>query len=325
MRPREAPLLLHSLVAREASARRCRSARLVSLLTAVAAFAFALPAAAGDPAVKEANGRFIVGYDYAHVNADDVFRFTPAPTTLTRADESDTDLVSFTGFYTLPVADQFGTRVYGSINWSKVHVDGLDDLRSTGLLMGADAFWRDPAVGEFGAGTFYEFRDSELFRSEIDFTVTDKSEHTAGVRAYGKLFLDQILGFGPIDLDLSGRFSDSDIDDNGSFSAERTYSARGGAKLYFSDNFSFRAGGAWTRTNFGSATFIEDRVFEADARLLVPSMPSVTIGAGFFIGQREESPRTFQNFGRQYGGLRVQVDVSFPGATSLVELNRRYF
>ena len=141
----------------------------------------------------------------------------------------------------------------------------------------------------------------------------------------GKLFLDQILGFGPIDLDLSGRFSDSDIDNNGSFSAERTYAARGGAKLYFSDNFSLRTGGAWTRTNFGTGNYVEDTVFEADARLLVPSMPSVTIGAGFFIGDREESPRGFQNYGRQYGGLSVSVDVSFPGATSLVELNRRYY
>ena len=285
----------------------------------------ALPVDAAEPAVKEANGRVIAAYDYGHLNSDDVFQFTPPPTILTQAPEVDTDAVGFTSFYTIPVADQFGARVFGAVDWAKSHTDGFDDLESVGLLMGGEAFWRDPEVGEVGLGTFYEFRDAELFRSDIDRTAVDRSEHTAGVRAFGKLFLDQVFGYGPIDLDLSVRFSDSDIDDNGSFSAERTYAARGGAKLYFADNFSVRLGGAWSRTNFGTTSFIEDRLFEADARLLLPSMPSVTLGGGFFLGTREEAPGGFQNYGRQFGGVGVSVEVAFPGAASLVELNRYYF
>ena len=47
-------------------------------------------ATAGDPAVQEANFRFIGNYDYIHVNSDDVFRFT-APAGLAQAVEVDVD------------------------------------------------------------------------------------------------------------------------------------------------------------------------------------------------------------------------------------------
>ena len=282
-------------------------------------------ATAGDPAVQEANFRFIGNYDYIHVNSDDVFRFTAPATPDGVGVEVDVDAGGFTGIYTMPISDELGVRMIGGPTFSKVHVDGLDDLQSYGLMAGGDVFWRDPALGELGVGTFYNFAESERFRSTSDFRSVDRSDHTAGLHAYGKFFIKDLLGFGPVDLDASGNFSDSNIDDNGSLSAERNYGARWGATLYPGDGFSVRVGGRYSRTNYGDFSSQELTVMDLDAKVLIPSKPNVILGAGFFMGTTEESPTGFQNYGRFISGIAISATISFPGADSLVDLNRRFF
>ena len=274
-------------------------------------------ATAGDPAVQEANFRFIGNYD-------DVFRFT-APAGLAQAVEVDVDAGGLTGIYTMPISDELGVRMIGGPTFSKVHVDGVDDLQSYGLMAGGDVFWRDPAVGELGVGTFYNFAESERFRSTSDFRSVDRSDHTAGLHAYGKFFIKDLWGFGPVDLDASGNFSDSNIDDNGSLSAERNYGARWGATLYPGDGFSVRLGGRYSRTNYGDLSSQELTVMDLDAKVLIPSKPNVILGAGFFMGTTDESPNGFQNYGRFISGIAISATISFPGADSLVDLNRRFF
>lgn len=281
-------------------------------------------ATAGDPAVQEANFRFIGNYDYIHVNSDDVFRFT-APAGLAQAAEVDVDAGGFTGIYTMPISDELGVRMIGGPTFSKVHVDGVDDLQSYGLMAGGDVFWRDPTLGELGVGTFYNFAESDRFRSTSDFRSVDRSDHTAGLHAYGKFFIKDLLGFGPVDLDASGNFSDSNIDDNGSLSAERNYGARWGATLYPGDGFSVRLGGRYSRTNYGDLSSQELTVMDLDAKVLIPSKPNVILGAGFFMGTTDESPNGFQNYGRFISGIAISATISFPGADSLVDLNRRFF
>ena len=279
---------------------------------------------AGEPAVQEANGRFIANYDYIHVNSDDIFRFS-SPAGLTQAIEVDIDSGGFTGIYTTPINNEFGARVIGGPTFSKIHVDTLDDLTSYGFLAGGDVFWRDPAVGELGFGTFYNFADAERFRSTSDLTSVDRFEHTAGVHAYGKMFVNDFLGIGPVDLDASATFSDSDIEDNGSLSAERNYGARWGATLYPSDSFALRVGGRYSRTNFGDGSFQQQTVMDVDAQVMIPSRPNVILAAGFFVGTTEEAPEGFQNYGRFISGIALSATISFPGADALVDLNRRFF
>ena len=282
-------------------------------------------ATAGDRAVQEANFRFIANYDYIHLNSDDVFRFT-APTEPEGVGvEVDTSAGGFTGIYTMPIGNEFGARIIGGPTFSKIHVDTVDDLKSYGLMAGGDVFWRDPAIGELGVGTFYNFAESEQFRSTSDFRSVDRFDHTAGVHAYGEFFINDLLGFGPVDLDASVNFSDSNIDDNGSLSAERNYGARWGATLYPGDSFSVRLGGRYSRTNYGDLSFQQQTVMDLDAKVMIPSKPNVILGAGFFMGTTEEAPNGFQNYGRFISGIAISATISFPGADSLVDLNRRFF
>lgn len=307
-----------------------RTASFSAVVLSVGAFAAPLLIAGpsqADPAVKEANLRIVADYNFDHVNSNDAFQYTPGPTTLTSIQEVDIDSGGFTGFYTFPLSGEaYGARVYGGPTFSERSADVFarvvpnvrDTVKRVGVDLGGDVFWRDPTVGEVGIGTFYQFSAAEAGE-------TDRSEHNAGVRAYGKLFVDDFASYGPFDLDVSAVFSDADIDDNGSLSAERTYTARGGARLYPNDSFSLRVGGVYSRTNYGDTSFSEMRAMEVDADLLLPMASAVTLGAGFRVGTIDEAPVGFQNYGRFFFGLAFKATISFTDAKSLLELNRHFY
>lgn len=294
-----------------------------------------------DPAVKEANVRIVADYNFDHVNSNDAFQYTPPPTTLGSIQEVDIDSGGFTGIFTFPVAEAFGVRVYGGPTFSKTSIDQFATVRVSplvsprvsierfGLDVGGDVFWRDPNVGEAGIGTFYQFSSVDAGNVDDEFVGAgrsiNRSEHTAGVHAYGKLFLDDFIGYGPLDLDLSANFSDSNIDDHGSLSAERTYTTRGGARLYPNDHFALRIGGVFSRTNFGDTAFSEIRGMEVDADVLLPMARAITLGAGFRVGTVDEAPVGFQNYGRMFFGLAFKATISFTDAKSLLELNRHLY
>lgn len=293
---------------------------LLALFLTLTTTAFAVGSASAEPAVKEANGRVIVAYDWLHTFGGDLVQFNPAPPTIVDVPESDLDSGGFSGVYTLPLptlGENFGARALGGLNFSKFDADGVSRVERVGIDLGGQLFWRDPSIGEAGVGAFYVFDDREQGS-------TERSDHTAGVAAFGTLFLNNVLGKS-VDLDLSATFSDSDIDDEGAFSAERNYATRGGVKVYLNDRVSLRAGGVWSRTNFGNQNYLESRLAELDLEILLPTRPNVTLGGGFVVGKTEDGVVFATDNGRDVFGISLAATISFPGADSLIELNRNYY
>lgn len=290
----------------------------VLALASVASLA-AWSASAAEPAVREANFRVGGDYEYLHVFADDVFQFVPGPTTLTSAAEIDIDSGGFTGTYSFPLlVESLGARVYGGPRFGKTHADTFEETTLHGLDLGGEVFLRNPELGEAGFGTFYTYFDTKTGK-------VDRSEHTAGVEAFGKLFFGDRDSGTPIDIDIRMSFSDSNIDDNGSFSADRTYSTIGGVTAYFHPRAAVRLGAVYARRNLGTNEFLETRAATIDLDVLLPTERNVILGGGFIVGKREEAPAGFQNFGRMIFGIRLEATVSFTGAESLVELRRTLF
>ena len=118
---------------------------------------------------------------------------------------------------------------------------------------------------------------------------------------------------------------DSDVDISGALSAERSYTAGGGARVYFSDKVALRVGGQWTRLNYGGGGNETTKAANFDLDILLPFKPNVTLGADLSLGEVDQSIPSLANFGRQFFSLGISLTVSFPGVDSLVELNRFYY
>lgn len=299
--------------------------RFASLLLALAATlsvlllgsVMASAARASEPAVKQLNGRALARYDYIHINSSDVFRFRPPPTVNASVTEEDIDRGFFQGVLTIPLQHAVGLRALVAATTSKRHPDQFEETKSGGLEIGADLFVRNPEVGEAGIGPRYRWDETTTGQ-------VDRSNHAAGVAAYGTLFLDEFL-FGPMDLGVNGRFLDADIDSDGAFSAEREYSAGGRVTTYVSDRVAVGVGGSWSRTNFGTGEHVEYASADFDLDLLLPTPLPVTLGAGFSYGKQEVGSLALSNYGREFFSLGFSLTVSFVDAQSLLELNRFYY
>jgi hypothetical protein len=275
-------------------------------------------ATAREPAVKASNGRVAAFYEYTHVDSEDAFRFPATGTpVLEHISEVDIDEGGVRGTYTMPLGDALGLRFIAGTAGSKTHPDVSAKTKTAGLDFGGDIFLRDPEVFELGIGPRYVWTD--LSRGS-----TDRTIHSAGAAAYGKYFL-QDFRYGPVDLDLSGEVLDSDIDRDSAFPSQRTFIVAGGARLYFSDAAALRLGGRWSRSNFEGGGNIITGAADIDLDILLPFKPNVTLGAGLSIGHVEQSQPGLAQFGRPFFSLGISATVSFPGADSLVELNRFYY
>jgi len=315
--------------------------RAANLLLLVLSFALVgTSASAGEPAVREANFRIRADYEWLHLFSDDVFVYTApstgngtvttpfaAPPTIEGSSvEVDIDDGGFTGVYTFPVVgEEYGARVFGGPRFGKIHADTFDETDIFGFDAGAEGFWRDPAFGEAGAGAFYSLTDYSTDRANRPVSGINGTFHTAGVTAYGKLFIGAPDAETPIDLDVRAVFSDSNIDDSGLNSADRTYGAIGGVTAYLNDHAAVRAGGIYDRRNLGRSESIETRAATIDLDLLVPTARNVILGAGVIVGKREEKIAGVQRYGRLLFGLRFEATISFTSAESLLELNRNLF
>ncbi|MCR9092798.1 MAG: hypothetical protein NXI30_01150 [bacterium] len=293
-----------------------------ALLSALLFSLAASTASAGEaPAVREANFRVIGDYTWLHYFSEEAYQFRPGPTELVDIQQVDIDDGGFTGIYVAPLAalgDEFGVRAFAGPRFSKTHVDVADETETYGVTMGGDVFWRDPAVGEAGLGTFYAWDESETGS-------IDRSNHEAGLVAFGKAFFGTPGEGLPVDLDVTVSFSDADIDSSGANSANRTYSADGGVRAYLNDNAAVRLGGLWSRTNLGPTDHVEDRFATIDVEVLLPTERNVILGGGFIVGDRNESFIEFQKYGRFVFGITLNATVSFTGAESLAELRRNFF
>lgn len=298
-----------------------RSSRAALLLVFLASLASSSALAGEAPAVREANFRIRGDYTWLHYFSDEVLQFTPGPTTLVDIQEVDIDSGGFTGTYVTPLAalgDEFGLRVFAGPRFSEIQPDVSRDTQAYGFTTGGEVFWRDPAIGEVGAGTFYAWDESESGSVE-------RSNHEAGVLAYGKAFFGTPGEGTPFDLDVTLAFSDADIDSSGANSADRTYSANGGVRAYLNDRTAVRLGGVWSRTNLGQTDHVEDKLATIDLEVLLPTARNVVLGGGFIVGDRTEAFSAFQNYGRMVFGITLSATVSFTGAETLAELRRNFF
>lgn len=298
-----------------------RSTPFALLLVLFATLGSTSASAGEEPAVREANLRIRGDYTWLHYFSDEVFQFSPGPTALVDRPEVDIDDGGFVGTYVMPLevlGDEFGVRVYGGPRFTKSHPDVAEETKTYGITAGGDVFWRDPAVGEVGAGTFYSWDESETGS-------VDRSNHEAGLLAYGKAFFGTPGSGTPVDLDLTLAFSDADIDSSGANSAIRTYSANGGVRAYFNDHAAVRLGGVWSRTNLGATDHVENKLATLDLEVLLPTERNVILGGGFIVGDRTEAFSAFQNYGRLVFGISLNATVSFTGAESLAELRRNFF
>lgn len=298
-------------------ARSFRSALLfVFVFSAVSTSAVA----ESEPAVREANFRVGADYTWLHYFSDEVYQFRPT-TQLVLIEETDVDDGGFTGTYVTPLdllGPEFGLRVFGGPRFTKTHNDTFEETKTYGITTGGEVFWRDPAAGEAGIGTFYAWDESEV--GEVD-----RSNHEAGVTAYGKAFFGTPGEGTPIDLDVSVAFSDADIDSSGANSAMRTYAANGGVRGYFTDHAAVRLGADYSRTNMGQTDYVENILATLDFEVLLPTERNIVIGGGFIIGDRTESFIDFQQYGRTVFGISLNATISFTGAESLAELRRNFF
>lgn len=280
------------------------------------------------PAVKARNSRVVGSYDYTHIDSDEAFDYSSGSPVLTPFPEVDIDSGSIIGTLTFPIHDSIGGRVLAGPVGSKSHVDAADATRRGGMLLGGDLFWRDPEVGEVGLGPRYLWTESNTGDYE-------RSNHALGAALTTSLFL-QDFGVGPIDLDFEALFFDDGLGTNGGpprredyFAAgggSRTYSASGGATLYLSDgSLAVGLGGRWARKNYGTGEHQATRAADIDLEVLLPIEPTITLGANISLGDRDVSVQDTANFGQTFFSLGVSVTVSFPGAKSLVELNRHYY
>ncbi|MEM9174968.1 MAG: hypothetical protein AAGC67_07015 [Myxococcota bacterium] len=304
-----------------------RSLSSALLLALFLAFVASPAFAESEPAVREANFRVGADYTWLHFFSDDVFQFRPGPRTLVSVPEVDIDDGGFTGTYVMPLevlGPEFGLRVFGGPRFTKTHPDVLEETKTYGLTTGGEVFWRDPNVGEIGAGTFYAWDESRR-GSEMGSGNVNRSNHEAGLNVFGKAFFGTPGEGLPVDLDVNLAFSDADIDSGGANSANRTYAANGGARVYFNDHTSFRLGADYSRTNLGQTDYVENILATMDLEILLPTERNVVIGGGFIVGDRTESFIEFQQYGRLVFGISLNATISFTGAESLAELRRNFF
>ena len=285
-------------------------------LTVVTGLLASTLAAAREPAVRELNVRAVGSFDHISVGSDDVFNSSGL---LVHLSEEESDIGSIVGVVTVPIGETLGARGFFGAVGSKRHIDVLPARRSGGIEMGGDLFWRDPEVGEIGIGPRY-------FWNQTTALGEDQSSHSGGAELSASLFIES-FGVGPVDLDFVTSVLDSELDPdrNGSYRPGRTYAAAGGATVYLSDNFSAGLGGSWTRENAGNGEHHIVTSADIDAEVLLPFSPAVTLGAGLSFGEQEFSLSNFSTYGVSFWSIGVSVGVSFPGANSLVELNRFFY
>jgi hypothetical protein len=289
----------------------------VGALAALLASSVAISAAsAAEPAVKERNFRVMGSYDFIRVGSD---RATGREGVVEDFPEEDIDLGIVLGIVTVPISHSFGARAFFGALGSKRHVDDQSERRIGGLEMGGDIFWRDQEIGEIGIGPRYTWRDVERGGS-------NQSGHNGGAAINGSLFLGD-FGLGPMDIEMQASVLDSDvdIDRDGDLSPGRTYHFSGGVTAYLADNFSMGLAGSYTRENAGNGEHLVTTGADIDARLLLPMRPAVTLGASVSGGRQDVAVNGFSNYGVDFYSIGVSVEVSFPGADSLLELNRNFY
>ncbi|MBK7948768.1 MAG: hypothetical protein IPK00_08505 [Deltaproteobacteria bacterium] len=175
-------------------------------------------------------------------------------------------------------------------------------------------FVRDPEHYELGAGLQYAYQ--EISNDEL---------HGLRGTLQGKLFLaDRGAWWPALDLDLSGSFGAADVEDSGD-DERLVHAVAGGLRIYPADRVALRLGGRYEHLEIQDGWRVETSVARVDLSVLILRTPALTLGPRFEGGDVRTEFVLFPHFQRSFYSAGVYVSLSFPGAESLVVLNRNYY
>lgn len=274
------------------------------------------------PAVRELNGQLTGAFDYGNLEeTSSVLRAGPPfGDILFRTPESDSFQGTLGGTISVPIDRELAARVFLTTFYQLREFDRGSDTESHGASLGGDVFLRYPRIFEVSIGPRYRFTDSEE-------GLAVGNLHSLGAEAIGRLFLDD-FGAGPVDLEVALNFLDQDASRGGAGDAGRRYAADAGIVFYLADRVSVSAGGGWSRTNFDGGRNQRRAVGRGSIDLLIPGTPAVTLSLAGLGGELKRSNgigRFSDPTDRVFYQVGFSINLSFPGADSLVELERYYY
>lgn len=259
-----------------------------------------------EPGVREVNSQLTAGFTYSHRESEN-----PAP-------EQDGYAGAIEGVVSFPIERELGGRLFLSSSYGETEFDGSrGDVESGSVALGGDLFLRYAKIFELAAGPRYGWIDEDPPSGQ-------KSSQFVGGFVGGRLFFEG-FGFGPIDLELSGDYRHGAAGTVGNIANGDRYAAGGGFRLYPFDIFSIRATGSWSRSNFSTRQVVEEKLGNLDLDFLIPGRPALTLGLNFSGGEEESSFTGQSTFSRAVFRAGVRATLSFPGADSLIELERNYY
>lgn len=233
------------------------------------------------------------------------------------ASDLNSEFTSITGVVSIPIDRELGARVLvtpfyqgtnasGSSIAGRVGSVGVD---TGGITLGGDIFLRYTDSFEASIGPRYTFSD-----------VDGSSAHAVGVEVKGKIFLDD-FGIGPVDLKGSTFLTGTDLDGDDS-SSGRDYGIAAGATVYLDRQFSIEGQAFWQRDNLSSG---HDRAgMGAEFNYLVSLSRPITLSLRL-SGGAIETKTAGDDSNEPYYSIGMSVTVSFPGADSLLELERGFY
>jgi hypothetical protein len=277
-------------------------------------------ARAGKPAVKEINGRVFGGYRYESTGRAEAFAINQA--TFLAGTNEGTWLIG--GVVTTPIFDFLGGRVFVSGGQNTLEFEselGFPGNTFDGgrVDAGGVLFVRNPEFGYFDLG--YRFGWESSSNPLIDRVIVNALIIDAG-------FYIPDQGPGPFDWDFHFDYARPAVHTIGPTQHASQYTVDGLIGWYIGRSVRLAAGVHWLATAADRSPSQSDLRGVAELAWLLPigerRLVSVELfGSGGRIDTDLAAP--FGIVDRSVYSIGINVTLSYPGATSLVELIREYY
>jgi hypothetical protein len=279
-------------------------------------FAAASPAWATKPAVRSVNGQVFGGYAYDEAASATVSE--GGSSVYVPTDEVQGWQVG--GILTVPVVHWLGARIAASGGLFDVEQNAgsgftgsdADEPLAEGSL---ELFVRDPEIGTFGLGYRFGWSDPP--------GVGDRLLENALLVDVGVYIPDQ--GLGPIDWRIRFDYGRGKLGGEGASDTINGYRLHATSGWYPSDFWRFTGGFRFELEDPEVALPGRDLRGTAELAWLLPigERPFVTLRFDASGGRaRDDLPAPFSYADRAVWAVGGAIDLSWPGATSLVELTR---
>jgi len=304
-------------------ARRLRPQRLIARVLAslvafasAGAFVAAPPAWATKPAVRGVNGHVFGGYGYDEAASATVVEGGTQVYVPTR----ETQGWQVGGVLTVPVVRWLGARVAASGGLLDVEQNAGSgfpgsDANQAVAAGGVELFVRDPDIGAFGVGYRFGWSDPP--------GVGDRLLENALLVDLALYVPDQ--GLGPIDWRIRFDYGRGQLGGEGASDSIHAYVLHATSGWYVTDFWRFTGGFRFELQDPDVALPGRDLRGTGELAWLLPigERPFVTLRFDASGGRaRDDLPPPFSYADRAVWAVGGAIDLSFPGATSLVELTR---